>query len=79
MTLGDVMRAYKAVAETEDGRTMIQDLVKRFGWSRQSMLSSDPLQLAWREGGRAVMVHIGRMIDGNPDEADEANKRAGEG
>jgi hypothetical protein len=78
---GAIMSAYKMVAATPEGQMMVMDLVSKFAFTRQSMApiySSaplDPLRLAFHEGQRTVLVHIGRMIEGNPTEAKQTRKR----
>lgn len=59
----ELSSAYKQVAASPEGSIVIADLVKRFGYSRQTTLDADPLRMAWKEGGRAVLVHVGRMVD----------------
>lgn len=63
ISLADKVTAYQMVAATREGQIVIQDLVNKFGYSRQSTIDADPLRMAWKEGGRAVCVHIGRMLD----------------
>lgn len=62
-SLYDLSAAYKTVAASPEGAIMIGDLVRRFGYSRQTTFDTDPIKMGWKEGGRTVMVHIGRMID----------------
>lgn len=67
ISLQDIAHAYQHVAGTPEGQIMIQDLVRRFGYARSSTIDADPMRMAWKEGGRAVCVHIGRMIDADAD------------
>jgi hypothetical protein len=69
--------AYKAVSRTPEGELVLQDLVKRFGWTRQSTIDVDPLKMAWKEGTRAVVVHIGRMIDADIHDAADTTAERG--
>lgn len=63
ISLADKVAAYQQVAATREGQIVIQDLVNKFGFSRTTLLNADPMRMAWNEGGRAVCVHIGRMVD----------------
>lgn len=66
--LPEIVHAYQHVAATPEGQIVIQDLVRRFGYSRSSTIDADPMRMAWKEGGRAVCVHIGRFIDANAEQ-----------
>lgn len=61
-----IVAAYHDLAASASGQLVLADLEARFGWTSRSMFDpNDPngLTLAWREGGRAVLAHIGRMIE----------------
>lgn len=75
--LREAMLAYKQVAMSPEGQIMVADLLGKFGWSRQSMFTGDALQLAFREGQRTVLVHMGRMIDGDPNQYGETHLKKG--
>lgn len=60
--------AWQAISRTPDGQFALQALVKRFGFTTQSLWSSDPLMMARNEGSRMVCVHIGRMIGMDPNQ-----------
>ncbi len=63
----DTCIAYKVMAATQEGQIVIADLMRRFGFSRITTFApGDPEMTAWREGGRVVVIHIGRMIDADP-------------
>lgn len=76
--LFDLSAAYKTIAGMHEGQIVIQDLVRRFGYSRQSTIDVDPLRMAWKEGGRTVLVHIGRMIDMDTSKIDDTSAPRGE-
>ena len=57
-------RAWRAILATEDGQTIMADLVQHFGYTSQSTFSKDPLTMAHREGQRSVLIHIGLCADG---------------
>lgn len=78
LSLADIATSYKMVAASREGQIMIQDLVRRFGFSRQTTLNTDPLQMAANEGGRTVCVHIGRMIDYDAQELADQTAARGE-
>lgn len=77
--LVEVATAYKQVAGTREGQIVIQDLVRKYGFSRTTTLNADPLRMAWNEGGRAVCVHIGRMIDYDAEQLADQSAPRGEG
>ncbi len=63
----DTCIAYKVVAATQEGQIVIADLMRRFGFSRNTTyVPGDPDMTVWREGQRTVIIHIGRMIDADP-------------
>lgn len=72
----DVIQAYKEFAATQEGQIVIADLMRRFGYSRQSTYSPGEAaqDVTFREGQRVVLVHIGRMIDADPAEAQEYDR-----
>jgi hypothetical protein len=77
--LSEISAAYKQVAATREGQIVIQDLVRKYGFSRSTTLNTDPLRMAWNEGGRSVCVHIGRMIDYDADQLAVQTAARGEG
>ncbi len=63
----DTCIAYKVMAATQEGQIVIADLMRRFGFSRgTTFVPGEPDMIAWREGQRTVVIHIGRMIDADP-------------
>jgi hypothetical protein len=57
------IEAYQHMAETEDGQIVIQDLLRLFGYTRNTTFTDTLEGMAFREGQRSVVVHIGRMLD----------------
>lgn len=75
----DIMMAYKQVAALPEGQIVIDDLLRRFGFTRTSTyVHGDAIATTFREGQRTVLVHIGRMIEGDPAEFASTSKREGE-
>jgi len=75
----DVILAYKSVAATDEGRIVIADLVRKFGFSRTStFVPGDPHRTSLNEGQRSVMVHFGVMIDADPAAVEEVYSNRGE-
>ena len=74
-----VMEAYKLVAMTPPGQTMLRDLVRRFGFANKStFVPGDPGYTALHEGQRSVMAHFSRMIDGEAGELEDTDQSQGE-
>lgn len=68
----EVSVAWKNIMGSPDGQTILRDLVQRFGFARQStFVSGDPYGTTLNEGCRVVLVHIGRMIEGEVPEEQE--------
>lgn len=66
VTEEDIAQAYVDMAQSKSGQIVLADMERRFGYTRRTMLDGDDttgLRLAWREGGRAVLAHISRMIE----------------
>lgn len=60
-----VMTAWKVIAGLPEGQVVLNDLVRRFAFTRTStFVPGDPQRSMLNEGSRIVCVHIGRMIDG---------------
>lgn len=75
LTIDRIVAAYQTVASTDEGRIMLADLEARFGFTTRSMFDRDDmtgLRLAFREGSRSVLAHMGRMIETAPDGAERA-------
>lgn len=71
----DTCIAYKVVAATQEGQIMIADLMRRFGFARHTTLvPGDPETTAFHEGGRVVIIHIGRQIDADPASFEDQNE-----
>lgn len=73
----DVCLAYKTAFGTQEGQIVLMDMVRRFGYTRDTTLDRDPHIMASREGQRSVMVHIGRELDRDPMEFEETNQKEG--
>lgn len=51
------IRTYQRLFATEDGKTVLKDLMKR-NFIKDSTFDSDPLAMAYREGARSVVLGI---------------------
>lgn len=69
--LAEISVAYKQVFATQEGQIVLQDLLRRFGYNRHSLFDKDAMLMASREGARAVLIHMGNMIDADPAGLDE--------
>jgi hypothetical protein len=78
ISLSDIASAYQYIAGMPEGQIVIQDLVRRFGFTRTTTIDADPMRMAYKEGGRAVCVHIGRMIDSDAKQLAEQTAARGE-
>jgi hypothetical protein len=58
--------AYRHTFATEQGRTVLADLLRRAG-IMQSSFSSDPLETAYREGRRRLGLEIVEAINRDPE------------
>lgn len=65
-SLAAVAEAWQNLASTISGKTVIADMVRRFGYDRTSMYDGDTNNLVFKEGQRSVMVHVGRMLSVDP-------------
>lgn len=63
----DLARAYQRVFATDDGNRVLHDLLARFGFTDKTMFDADGMTLAYREGQRSTLVHIGTMQGINAD------------
>lgn len=62
-----LVQDYKVCFSTQQGRAVLNDLVRRFGYTRRSTLAPGrPDESAYNEGQRSVLVHVGTMMDVNP-------------
>jgi len=73
LTQAQVVNAYQQMARTEDGQIVISDLMSRFGFTRKAMYSpgDDTASLAFKEGQRSVLIHLGIMLDVDPQQVEE--------
>jgi hypothetical protein len=66
----DVAEAGQRLAQTVDGRTVLDDLEKRFAYRLSSTYGGNgqsPLDLSWREGQRAVICYLSRQLKRKPE------------
>lgn len=61
MTPEDIVRTYKAVFTSDDGKFILEDLGLRF-CEHSSTFSTDPYETAYREGQRTVVLFIKSML-----------------
>ncbi|WP_299444702.1 hypothetical protein [uncultured Rhodospira sp.] len=65
-----IAAAYQSVFHGQDGQLVLADLARRFGFTHRSTFpdNGDPNRMIFNEGGRAALIHIGRMIEADLDE-----------
>ena len=73
MTRKEIVEAYQEVARSTAGQIMLADLEARFGYSTRPMFDGDPNWAIFRDGGRSVLAHIGRVIETPADYEQEEN------
>lgn len=54
---------YLALFQTETGRRVMEDLARRFGYFTEPMFRGDATECVHRDGSRAVVAYIDRMMD----------------
>lgn len=62
----DIIEAYHEVARSEAGQTVLADLQRQFGFVTRPMFTGDVNEMLHRDGQRAVVAHIGRMLESDP-------------
>ena len=60
-----ISMAYSRLFETEDGKTVLKDLMENFS-VMDGTYCKDPNEMYFREGGRAVVEHIIKAIKYDP-------------
>jgi len=76
--LWEESEAWKTINRTPEGQKAIQALVKKFGFTTQTLWDSDPGKMARNEGSRMVCVHIGRMLSMEIDDAADTTAKHSE-
>lgn len=70
-----VVEAYQEAFSTPAGRIVLEDLARFFGFASRSMADHPdeirPYVLAYREGQRSVVVHIGNRLETDPASVEE--------
>lgn len=75
----DVMMAYKDVSASPEGQVVLADLMHRFAFTRTStFVPGETDYTMFHEGQRSVMVHIGKMVEGNPADLTDPDAQHGE-
>lgn len=74
----DEANAWQRIAASPDGQLALKQLIRRFGWTTQTLWNTDAGRMAYNEGQRSVCVHIGRMIGLSMDEATDTTKDRGQ-
>lgn len=78
---GEVAAAYQMAFTTQEGQIVLHDLLRRFGYTRRSMFqpgATRPEDLAFAEGGRSVLTHVGLMLDVDPDDYEKSMSQEGQ-
>lgn len=63
----ELVRSYKAVFSTDQGKKVLYDLMKTFHVLHSTM-DANPQELAYNEGARSVVLRILRTIQTDPAE-----------
>ena len=72
----DLILAYKRCFAGADGRAVLGDLIRRFGYTRSSTLApGQPDVTARNEGQRSVLVHVGTYIDVTPESLEVSREK----
>jgi hypothetical protein len=58
----DLVRAYKTVFSTDEGKLVLNDLMKTFH-ILQSTMDANPHEVSYKEGERSVVLRILRTIN----------------
>lgn len=66
----EIIRAYKRVFESEDGKKVISDLMKNAHMFRSTM-DANSNEMAYREGERSMVLKILRTIKADPSELEK--------
>lgn len=67
------IRAYKRIFESEDGKIVLQDLM-RSCHVFSSTMDPNPTEHAYKEGERSVVLRIMRTLNIDPSKLEEAMK-----
>lgn len=62
MNASEVHAAYAEFGASHYGRIVLGDLEARFGFSTRPMFDGDVNRTIHRDGSRAVLIHIARMM-----------------
>lgn len=71
---GDVALAYKVVFSTGEGRIVLADLMRHFGFTLSSTFDENHAKMALNEGTRTVLIHIGRRLETDPASVEATQK-----
>lgn len=65
-----MIRAYKRVFESEDGKKVLADLAKA-GHVYRSTMDPNPNEVAYKEGERSMVLRIMRTVKTDPSELEK--------
>lgn len=60
-----VVRAYREVFNSEAGKVVIEDMMKTF-YTLSSTFDPNPIEMAYKEGERSVVIRILKTINTDP-------------
>lgn len=66
----EMIRAYKRVFESEDGKKVLADLAKA-GHVYRSTMDPNPNEVAYKEGERSMVLRIMRTVKTDPSELEK--------
>lgn len=72
----DVVLAYHTVFGSQEGKIVLADLMRHFGYTLQSTMPADGNLnvMARNEGSRVVLIHIGRRLETDPASVEATQK-----
>jgi hypothetical protein len=62
-----VTKAYRRLFDSEDGTMVLEDMCKMCNFNA-STFSNDPLEMAFNEGKRSIILRIMRVLKSDPTE-----------
>lgn len=74
----DVCIAYKVTFATQEGQIVMMDLLRNFGYNRNTTFDANHGVMATKEGQRSVLIHMGRQLDMDPITLEETRNSTGE-
>lgn len=74
ITTREAAAAWQHIATSAAGKTVIDWMVERFGFTRSSLHDADPGKWGMNEGQRMVVVEISKLLDYDLDHLEALEK-----